>query len=110
MSFTREEVQIDTTLGYQEKCLTPPTINTRCRKLHRVACLEDKIWTSSDDNILRLYNLRSEEENFVQTASGNRPDDIAVTEKGHLVYIDSNDRTVNIVKGTQIRRVNRPRG
>lgn len=110
MSFTREEVQIDTTLGHQEKCLTPPTINTRCRKLHRVACLEDKIWTSSDDNILRLYNLRSEEENFVQTASGNRPDDIAVTEKGHLVYIDSNDRTVNIVKGTQLRRVNRPRG
>lgn len=45
MSFTREEVQIDTTLGYQEKCLTPPTINTRCRKLHRVACLEDKVWT-----------------------------------------------------------------
>lgn len=42
--------------------------------------------------------------------SGNRPDDIAVTEKGHLVYIDSNDRTVNIVKDTQIRRVNRPRG
>lgn len=87
-----------------------PNNNTRCRKLVRVACLEDKIWTSGEDNILRLYNLRSEEVNFVQTASGNRPNDIAVTEMGHLVYIDSNDRTVNIFKDTQIRRVDRPHG
>ncbi|XP_052676798.1 uncharacterized protein LOC128158112 [Crassostrea angulata] len=82
-------------------------IDTKYRELHSVSCLSDEeMWTRGyDDNIMRLYNLRGELVKSVQTKSGNGPWDIAVTRSGDLVYTDNNDRTVNIVKNTQIQTV-----
>ncbi|XP_078331357.1 uncharacterized protein LOC144625138 [Crassostrea virginica] len=79
-------------------------IQTECTDLRSVSCLSDsELWTCGyGDNILRLYNLQGELLRSVQTKSGNKPWDIAVTRSGGLVYTDWKDRSINLVNGTQI--------
>ena len=80
-------------------------------KLRSVSCLSDsEIWTCGGDKILRLYNIQGELLKSVQTKTGNRPLDIAVTQRRDLVYIDYNDRSLNIVKNTQIQPLIRLQG
>ncbi|XP_065921790.1 tripartite motif-containing protein 3 isoform X2 [Magallana gigas] len=79
-------------------------------RLLGVSCLSDEeLWTRGRDYKMRLYNLKGKLVKSVQTKSGNDPYDIAVTRSGDLVYADD-DRTVNIVKNTQIQTVIRLRG
>uniref|UniRef100_K1QAG1 Tripartite motif-containing protein 2 n=1 Tax=Magallana gigas TaxID=29159 RepID=K1QAG1_MAGGI len=81
------------------------------KELLSVSCLsDDESWTSGKDNMMRLYNLHGKLEKSIQTKSGKIPLDIAVTQSGELVYTDPNDRTVNIVKNTQIQTVIRLQG
>ncbi|XP_065927020.1 E3 ubiquitin-protein ligase TRIM71-like [Magallana gigas] len=81
------------------------------KKLYSVSCLsDDEVWTCGKDNMIRLYNLHSKLVKSIQTKSGEIPYDIAVTQSGELVYTDPNDRTVNIVKNTQIQTVIRLQG
>ncbi|XP_065921274.1 tripartite motif-containing protein 3-like isoform X2 [Magallana gigas] len=90
--------QIDTEYGVSNRLLG-------------VSCLSDEeLWTCGWDNKMRLYNLKGKLVKSVQTKSGNVPCDIAVTRRGDLVYTDSRDRTVNIVKNIQIQAVIRLRG
>ena len=64
------------------------------------------MWTrGATDNILRLYNLQGELLRSVQTKSGNVSWDIAVTRSGDLVYSDPEDRSLNLVRRTQIQRL-----
>nr|XP_034333700.1 uncharacterized protein LOC117680578 isoform X1 [Crassostrea gigas]XP_034333701.1 uncharacterized protein LOC117680578 isoform X1 [Crassostrea gigas] len=81
-------------------------------ELRSVSCLNDnELWTRGQDNMMRLYNLHGILLKSIQTkSSGNIPEDIAVTQSGELVYTDPADRTVNIVKNTQIQSVIRLRG
>uniref|UniRef100_K1PU59 Tripartite motif-containing protein 2 n=1 Tax=Magallana gigas TaxID=29159 RepID=K1PU59_MAGGI len=80
-------------------------------ELLSVSCLsDDELWTSGRDNMMKLYNLHSKLVKSIQTKSGKIPWDIAVTQSGELVYTDPNDRTVNIVKSTQIQTVIRLQG
>ncbi|XP_065926243.1 tripartite motif-containing protein 2-like [Magallana gigas] len=80
--------------------------------LHSVSCVSDEeLWTCGIyDNKMRLYNMQGELVKSVQTKSGNYPWGIAVTRSGDLVYTDCSDKTVNIVKNTQIQTVIRLRG
>ncbi|XP_065927706.1 tripartite motif-containing protein 2-like [Magallana gigas] len=80
-------------------------------ELLSVSCLsDDEVWTCGTDNMMRLYNLHGKLVKSIQTKSGNAPLDIAVTQSGELVYTHPSDRTVNIMKSTQIQTVIRLRG
>ncbi|XP_052711927.1 E3 ubiquitin-protein ligase TRIM71-like [Crassostrea angulata] len=86
---------IHTQYGGLVNCLTSVTCHS-----------DEEIWACSYRNkMMSLYNLQGELVKSVQTKSGNGPLDIAVTRSGDLVYTDHNDRTVNIVKNTQIQTV-----
>nr|XP_022309169.1 uncharacterized protein LOC111114917 [Crassostrea virginica] len=80
-------------------------------RLWNVSCLSDEeIWTSGTNEIMKLYNLKGEVQKSVQTKLGNRPQDIAVTRSGGLVYTDPRDRSINLVRGTQIQTLITLRG
>ncbi|XP_022309161.2 uncharacterized protein LOC111114910 [Crassostrea virginica] len=80
-------------------------------QLYNVSCLSDEeIWTSGTNEIMKLYNLKGEVQKSVQTKSGNKPQDIAVTRSGGLVYADYWDSSINLVSGTQIQRLITLRG
>ncbi|XP_078320371.1 uncharacterized protein LOC111111839 [Crassostrea virginica] len=77
--------------------------------LYNVSRLSDEeIWTRGNNNTMKLYNLKGELLNSVQTKSGHTPRDIAVTRTGGLLYI--NDRFINLVRRTNIQTLFRLRG
>ena len=84
-------------------------IQTECggllNRLRSVSCLSDtELWTCGYDvNVMRLYSLQGEVQKSVQTKSGKPAQDITVTRRGDLVYID--DRSINLVRGTKIKRL-----
>nr|XP_022304505.1 uncharacterized protein LOC111111680 isoform X2 [Crassostrea virginica] len=80
-------------------------------QLYNVSCLSDEeIWTSGNNEIMELYNLKGELLKSVQTKSGKIPADIAVTRSGGLMYADSINRSINLVSGTQIQTLITLRG
>lgn len=74
--------------------------------LRGVSCLSDEnVWTCGfNEKIMRLYNLKGELVQTLETKSGYSTRDIAVTTSGELVYTDVYDRAVNISKDTRIRK------
>ncbi|XP_062575717.1 uncharacterized protein LOC134237605 [Saccostrea cucullata] len=72
-----------------------------------VTCLNDEeIWTSGDENTMKLCSIsQGSLLKAIKTKSRNEPADIAVTKSGDLVYTDTDDRTVNIVKNEKIEAV-----
>lgn len=74
-------------------------IVTGYKSLYSVARLSDQeIWTCGNNNEIKLHNLFGDLLNSIQTKSECAPSDIAVTRRGDLVYTDSNNNTLNIVK------------
>eukprot|EP00105_Crassostrea_gigas_P046620 XP_019930768.1 PREDICTED: tripartite motif-containing protein 45-like [Crassostrea gigas] len=57
-------------------------IDTGYEYLYGVTCLNDtEVWTYSNDNMMKLFNLQGELVESIQPKSGNDPQDIAVTRK-----------------------------
>nr|XP_022309120.1 E3 ubiquitin-protein ligase TRIM71-like [Crassostrea virginica] len=80
-------------------------------RLHSVSSLSDEeIWTSGNDKIMKLFNLQGELIKSIQTESGNKVTDIAVTRGGNLVYTDYKDKSINIVTDEQIQQLVRLQG
>ena len=68
-----------------------------------MSCLIDsELWTCVLDEIIRLYNLQRELLKSVQTKSGGTPIDIAVSLSGDLAFTDYFNKSVNILRDTQI--------
>ncbi|XP_056015961.1 uncharacterized protein LOC125676121 [Ostrea edulis] len=88
------------------------TIDTGYRYgLYSVSCLsEDQVWTCGDNETMKLLNLQSKLLTSLQTKSGYRPEDIAVTRDGDLVYTDPDKGTLNLIKNKQIQTVIRLQG
>ncbi|XP_055999086.1 E3 ubiquitin-protein ligase TRIM71-like [Ostrea edulis] len=82
------------------------TIDTGYNFLYSVSCLsEDQVWTRGINKTMKLLNLQSKLLTSIQTKSGNKPTDIAVTRDGDLVYTDTSNNTVNLIKNKQIQTV-----
>ncbi|XP_056015655.1 E3 ubiquitin-protein ligase Midline-1-like [Ostrea edulis] len=82
------------------------TIDTGYSRLCSVSCLsEDQVWTRGDNKTMKLLNLQSKLLTSIQTKSGYTPTDIAVTRDGDLVYTDTANNTVNLIKNKQIQTV-----
>ncbi|XP_065926733.1 tripartite motif-containing protein 3-like [Magallana gigas] len=78
-----------------------------------VSCLsDDELWTCGLGSVMRLYNPRGDLVKSIKTKSGKLPCDIASTQSCELVYTDSDERTVKIVKNKtfKIKTVVRLRG
>ncbi|XP_078341868.1 uncharacterized protein LOC144627840 [Crassostrea virginica] len=103
--------QIHQQIGFLSKYLLDKPrfitdIQTEYRGLRGVSCQSDsELWTFGCDDKLRLYNLQGKLLRFVQTKSGNMPRDIAVTRSGDLLYTDYKDSSINIVRGTKVKRM-----
>lgn len=68
-----------------------------------VSCVSNtEIWTSGCDEFLRLYNLEGKLVKFIKTKSGKVPIAIAIIRFDDLIYADNYDRSLNIVKGTEV--------
>lgn len=55
--------------------------------------------------IMKLFNIQRELVQLVKIEFGNKLLDIVVIRRGNLVYIDENDRIVNIMKKLVIQMV-----
>ncbi|XP_062571646.1 E3 ubiquitin-protein ligase TRIM71-like [Saccostrea cucullata] len=91
---------------------TVTTIDTGYRdNLYNVVCLSDEeIWTNGYDSTMKLFSINQGSLlKSVRTKSWKIPFDIAVTKSGDLVYTDTSDRTVNIMKNEKIEKVIRIR-
>ncbi|XP_061174081.1 uncharacterized protein LOC133183146 [Saccostrea echinata] len=87
------------------------TLYTDFVNLTSVTCpKEEKIWTCERKEIMKLYNTESKLLIPIKSKSGKDVEDIAVMKSGELVYTDPGERTVNIVKKTQIKELIRLQG
>eukprot|EP00105_Crassostrea_gigas_P041767 XP_019925915.1 PREDICTED: uncharacterized protein LOC105335645 isoform X2 [Crassostrea gigas] len=82
------------------------TVYGRSKRIGSVHChSNEEIWTCGADNMIRLFNLQGEQVKSIRIMSGSGPEDIAVTMSGDLAFADFRDRSVSIVKDTQIQTV-----
>lgn len=77
-------------------------ISTDCTPLLSVSCVNNEnVWACCRDGVIRMYNLQGELVKSIQTKL-EKLWDIAVNINGDLVFTSDIDKTVNIVKNTQI--------
>ncbi|XP_061168968.1 E3 ubiquitin-protein ligase TRIM71-like [Saccostrea echinata] len=87
-----------------DKPETANLIKTEYGYLYNVVCRNDeKIWTSGNDREMKLFGVnKGSLLQSITTTSGKDPYDITLTKGGDLVFTDSRDKTVNIVRNGKI--------
>lgn len=81
----------------EEKMIT--IIPTENDSLIRIACTElNEAWVCGEKRTITRIGLEGGVKETVTTKSLYWPDDIAVTNRGELIYSDSDGKTVNIVR------------
>ncbi|XP_062588893.1 E3 ubiquitin-protein ligase TRIM36-like [Saccostrea cucullata] len=67
----------------------------------QVACIPDtnQFFVSDNSGIVKHMNSEGKLLKEITTTTRSAPADLTVTREGHLVYIDGDDRSINIVKG-----------
>jgi DNA-binding beta-propeller fold protein YncE len=82
------------------------TIDTGYKTPYSVTCVSEKqVWVFGDRNTMKLLSLRGKLLSSIKTKSRNWPQGIVVTRDGYLIYTDSKNNTVNLVKNKKIRTV-----
>lgn len=83
------------------------SFDTGSTNLTSVTCLQNdsEVNALGGDSIMKLYSHQGKLLKSVEIKSKENPCDIAVTMSGKLVYADYRERTVNIVKNTEIQSV-----
>lgn len=87
------------------------TFNTGYQSLRSVLFYSDEeIWASSTKSELKCFNSAGKCINTIATKSGDLPNDIAITNDGHLVYSDWKSQTVNKIVDGKIEEILRLQG
>jgi hypothetical protein len=87
------------------------SIDTGYATLRNVCCLDEKhVWVWGDNKTMKLLDLQSKLLASSTTESGNNPWDITLTRNGDLVYIDCNNKTVNLFKNEKSQALIRLQG
>jgi sugar lactone lactonase YvrE len=74
-------------------------IQTNVKELQRIACVgSDRAWVSGRDKKIHCVDIHGTVTDTVTSTCPNRPADITVNRQGELIYSDSYNRTVNIVR------------
>lgn len=104
MSQTSEPAVIDDELSTKlqqtlKKSKLIVSISTRCKPLHRVACVEEnEAWVSGNNKAITRLDVHKTVKETVITTCLRFTNDISVTTQGDLIYSDYRNRTVNIVR------------
>lgn len=87
------------------------SISTDYRYLFCVTCVSDEeILLCGNINIMKLYNLQGEQLKSIKSKSENMPWDIAVTKSKDLIYTDFSNRSVNLIRESEIQKIITLRG
>ncbi|XP_062573519.1 tripartite motif-containing protein 3-like [Saccostrea cucullata] len=82
-----------------DKARVIATIPTGVDPLCQVACVgTDEVWASGIDEVIKCVDIHGSLQESVTTTSQYSPGDISMTKQGELIYIDSDSKTVNIVR------------
>ncbi|XP_062603329.1 E3 ubiquitin-protein ligase TRIM71-like [Saccostrea cucullata] len=82
-----------------KKAKVVATIPTSDKPTYSVACLgADEAWVSGQKRIIKRLNINGSEVDSVIVRGTGRFKDISVTIQGELIYCDSDNETVNIVR------------
>lgn len=80
------------------------------KEFHIPCAIDREIWTCGYDDFLRFYSLDGKLKKLIQTKSEKVPFGLAIIRFGDLIYADKFDRSLNIVKGTEVHTILRFQG
>ncbi|XP_048740753.2 uncharacterized protein LOC125654762 [Ostrea edulis] len=112
LSNLTEEVSYSSLQNLLDQVKLITVIRTGVNPLYNVACVGvDEAWVSGAENTIRRIDMHGSEWDTVTTTRKTWPNSITVTSQGELVYRDSDDRTVNIVRhGKTEKLITTPQG
>ncbi|XP_062583959.1 E3 ubiquitin-protein ligase TRIM71-like [Saccostrea cucullata] len=112
LSSLTDEVSFSSVKELIEEAKVIANIPTNVKNLLKIACVEsNKAWINGQDKMITCVDIHSAVQDTVTSTCKYLPNDITVTRQGELIYSDSNNRTLNIVRDGKIEtQITTPRG